>query len=317
MIRIEGIAKTFGRNTALKEVSLHVGEGEIFGLVGPDGAGKTTLMRIVCGLIRPDAGQVFIGGRQQTGQASEKLGYMPQRFSLYGDLTVQENIDFFGSMYRLSGKTIKERADEAFAITKLAPFVHRFADNLSGGMKQKLALTCALITRPSILILDEPTYGVDPESRKDFWLILYRLNQEGRTILISTPYMDEAEQCGMVAFINSGQVAVVNTPIVLKRSFPYHILEVSVASIEPGLFDHLPGILQSSLYGEKYHLMATDVDTARQAVNERLTGRGFAITSIREAPPSMEDVFVSLAERDALVAKASGLERRMEHGQEQ
>jgi ABC-2 type transport system ATP-binding protein len=301
MIRIEQITKAFGNNTALSSVSLHVREKEIFGLVGPDGAGKTTLMRIVCGLIRPDAGQVLIDGRQQTGQASEKLGYMPQRFSLYGDLTVKENIDFFGSMYRLSRTTIKERADEVFAITKLAPFVHRFADNLSGGMKQKLALTCALITRPDILILDEPTYGVDPESRKDFWLILYRLNQEGRTILISTPYMDEAELCGVVAFMNSGQVVVVDSPLALKKNFPYHILEVSAASREPGLLDHLPGILEVSLYGDKYHALTTDVDTARQAIDMRLTARGITIASVREIPPSMEDVFVSLAERDALL----------------
>jgi len=301
LIRIEGITKAFESNTALNDVNLHVGEGEIFGLVGPDGAGKTTLMRIVCGLIKPDRGQVFIGGQQQTGQASEKLGYMPQRFSLYGDLTVQENIDFFGSMYHLSRKTIKERADEVFAITKLAPFVHRFADDLSGGMKQKLALTCALITRPNILILDEPTYGIDPESRKDFWLILYRLNREGRTILISTPYMDEAELCGVVAFMNSGQVAVVDSPLALKRSFPYHILEVSAGSKEPGLFDHLPGVLEASLYGDKYHVMATDVEAARQAIAGRLSGRGIADASVREVPPSMEDVFVSLAERRAPV----------------
>ena len=297
MIRIEGITKAFEGNIALNDVNLHVREREIFGLVGPDGAGKTTLMRVVCGLITPDRGRVFIDGQLQTGKSFENLGYMPQRFSLYGDLTVQENIDFFGAMYHLSRKTIKERADEVFAITKLAPFVDRFADNLSGGMKQKLALTCALITRPEILILDEPTYGVDPESRKDFWMILYRLNQEGRTILISTPYMDEADLCSVVAFMNQGRVAVVDSPLALKRSFPYHILEVSVESKGLGLFDSLPGVLEASLYGEKYHLMVSDAEAARQAIEQRLAGRGIAVRSIREVPPSMEDVFVSLAER--------------------
>jgi ABC-2 type transport system ATP-binding protein len=297
MIRVEGITKAFEGHSALNEVSLHVREGEIFGLVGPDGAGKTTLMRVVCGLIKPDRGQVVIGGRQQTGQASENLGYMPQRFSLYGDLTVQENIDFLGSMYHLSRKMIRERADEVFAITKLAPFVHRFADNLSGGMKQKLALTCALITRPPILILDEPTYGVDPESRKDFWLILYRLNQEGRTILISTPYMDEAELCGVVAFMNNGRVAVIDSPPALKRSFPYHVLEVSMESREPGLFDHLAGVLEASIYGDRYHLLVSDMEIARPAIADRLAAKLIATVSIREVPPSMEDVFVSLAER--------------------
>ncbi len=297
MIRIEGLTKAFEGNIALNDVNLHVREREIFGLVGPDGAGKTTLMRVVCGLITPDRGRVFIDGQLQTGKAFENLGYMPQRFSLYGDLTVQENIDFFGAMYHLSKKMIKQRAEEVFAITKLAPFVDRFADNLSGGMKQKLALTCALITRPEILILDEPTYGVDPESRKDFWMILYRLNQEGRTILVSTPYMDEADLCSVVAFMNQGRVAVVDSPLALKRSFPYHILEVSVESKGLGLFDSLPGVLEASLYGEKYHLMVSDAEAARQAIEQRLAGRGIAVRSIREVPPSMEDVFVSLAER--------------------
>ena len=297
MIRIEGITKAFEGHIALNDINLHVREKEIFGLVGPDGAGKTTLMRVVCGLITPGGGQVFIDGRLQTGRTSGNLGYMPQRFSLYGDLTVQENIDFFGAMYGLSKKTIRERADEVFAITKLAQFTSRFADNLSGGMKQKLALTCALITRPQILILDEPTYGVDPESRKDFWMILYRLNQEGRTILISTPYMDEAELCGVVAFMNRGKVAVVDSPLVLKRDFPYHVLEVGVESKDLGLFDSLPGVLEASLYGEKYHLMVSDTEIARQAIEQRLADRGIAVRSIREVPPSMEDVFVSLAER--------------------
>lgn len=297
MIRIEGITKSFGGIAALSDVSLHVGEREIFGLVGPDGAGKTTLMRIVCGLIAPDAGRVFLAGRPQTGRAAEGVGYMPQRFSLYGDLTVRENIEFFGAMYHLSQKTIAERSGEVFAITKLAPFVNRYADNLSGGMKQKLALTCALITRPKILILDEPTYGIDPESRKDFWMILYRLNREGRTILVSTPYMDEAELCSRVAFMNSGQVAAVDTPLALKQSFPYRVLEVRVDSREPDLFDDLPGILEASLYGDRYHLLATDAGTAMPAIAKRLAEKNIAARSVREVPPSMEDVFVSLAER--------------------
>ncbi len=298
MIRIESITKSFGSNIAVNDVNLEVREQEIFGLVGPDGAGKTTLMRIVCGLITPDAGQVVLAGRKQTGQATEGLGYMPQRFSLYGDLTVQENIDFFGSMYHLSKKTIRERADEVFTITKLAPFVHRFADNLSGGMKQKLALTCALITRPDILVLDEPTYGVDPESRKDFWMVLYRLNREGRTILISTPYMDEAELCVTVAFMNRGRIAVVDSPLALKQSFPYRLLEVRADSKEPSLFDGLPEVLEASLYGDRYHLMAADIDAARRAVVARLAARNIEARSIGEIPPSMEDVFVYLAEKE-------------------
>jgi ABC-2 type transport system ATP-binding protein len=302
-IDIDGVTKSFRATRALNDVSLQIKEGEIFGLVGPDGAGKTTLMRIVCGLITPDRGQVLIEGRCATEQTSARLGYMPQRFSIYGDLTVQENINFFGAMYHLSGKTIKERADEVFAITKLAPFVNRFADNLSGGMKQKLALTCALITRPPILILDEPTYGVDPESREDFWRMLYHLNQDGRTIMISTPYMEEAELCHKVAFMHSGNVALVDTPLAMKKGFPYHVLEISAQTRDPELLNNLAGVLVASLYGEHYHLIATDATTAQQAIAQRLAEKNVVLQLFKEVPPTMEDVFVSLAERDATAWK--------------
>src|SRR5665647_1803237 len=197
MIVTRGLSKAFGQVQAVDQVDLQVAPGDIMGLVGPDSAGKTTLLRMICGLINPDAGEVRLAGYppQEMEKAKENLGYMPQRFSLYGDLTMMENIEFFAAMYKLDKPTVRQRAEEILALTNLAGFEKRLADKLSGGMKQKLALTCALITRPKLLILDEPTYGVDPESRQEFWKILYRLTQEGMTVLVSTSYMDEAELC--------------------------------------------------------------------------------------------------------------------------
>jgi len=209
MIETDALTKVFGPLTAVSQISIKIARGEIFGLVGPDGAGKTTLMRMLCGIITPTSGSItgFSGNSKNNQKSRETFGYMPQRFSLYGDLTVMENIYFYGSLYKLDKNTIRKRADDIMQLTNLFIFKSRLADNLSGGMKQKLALTCALVARPALLILDEPTFGVDPESRKEFWKILYQLNKDGMTILVSTPYMDEAELCKKVAFMDRGSVS--------------------------------------------------------------------------------------------------------------
>lgn len=300
MIRIEGLTKAFDSILAVNGVSLNVKEQEIFGLVGPDGAGKTTLLRMVCGLITPSSGQVFIMGHPvaKLDLVRDDLGYMPQRFSLYGDLTVMENINFFGSLYNLGKQTIRQRADEILAITNLIDFKDRFADNLSGGMKQKLALTCALITRPRILVLDEPTYGVDPESRKEFWKILYQLNHQEMTILVSTPYMDEAELCHTVAFINQGRLAAVDSPVNLRRGFKHRLLEVRAGVKDPDFFKGVPGVVDSSFYGDRYHLAVDDTDTVQEVISRRLVENSIEAFSAREVSPTMEDVFVSLAEEE-------------------
>lgn len=301
MIQVEGVSKSFGRIKAVDKVSFQVKQGEIFGLVGPDGAGKTTLMRLICNLLTPDEGEIRVlglGARErarQKGAAVHNFGYMPQRFSLYGDLTVMENLLFFGSMYKLSKEVIRQRSDEILELTNLIRFKNRFADNLSGGMKQKLALTCALVTRPSLLILDEPTYGVDPESRKEFWKILYTLNQEGMTILVSTPYMDEAELCKRVAFMNEGRFTTVDTPVSLKEKFPYEVLEIVSDSRNPDLFKNIREVLDSSLYGNKYRLILENSDRARKSVENRIREENLDVSYMQKAEPSMEDVFMILA----------------------
>lgn len=300
MIKVKGVSKSFGSVLALKEVDLEVGIQEIFGLVGPDGAGKTTLMRIICGLIAPEQGHVQI-----LGSASEKLvnredfGYMPQRFSLYGDLTVMENIHFFGAMYKLDKETINERAKEILEITNLFPFRNRLADNLSGGMKQKLALTCALITRPRILILDEPTYGVDPQSRKDFWKILYDLNREGMTILVSTPYMDEAELCTQVAFMNRGRIVKIDSPQELKNKFPYTVLELVTPVVEEESLKKLTQVEDLYFFGNRYHLVLKETMSIEE-IQFILQQEGFEVSSLKTVRPSLEDVFVSLADKEVV-----------------
>ncbi len=304
MIKTEDLGKSFGPVIAVNEVNLHVPAGDIYGLVGPDGAGKTTLMRMICGLIVPDRGRVLLtapaaGHEKRSG--GSMLGYMPQRFGLYGDLTVMENINFFGALYKINRSTIKERAEEILEMTGLLPFKDRLADNLSGGMKQKLALTCALVTRPGLLVLDEPTYGVDPGSRKEFWRVLYGLNRKGMTILVSTPYMDEAELCAKVAFMDRGRVVAADSPARLKSSFPYRVLEVRVDVRQPELFNGLPQLVDVSYYGDKYRVVVEDVQTARQAMEQRLEASGLGSGLCwSEVNPTMEDVFIVLAEKEVV-----------------
>ncbi|MCL5058987.1 MAG: ABC transporter ATP-binding protein [Actinobacteria bacterium] len=301
MIRVSGLTKKFKGITAVDSVTMEVARGDIFGLVGPDGSGKTTLLRLIVGIITPTAGAVSISGAGGgAGSGGKYPGYMPQRFSLYGDLTVMENINFFGRLYNLSRKTISRRADEILELTNLSSFKARFADNLSGGMKQKLALTCALLSRPDLIILDEPTFGVDPESRKDFWKILYSLNGEGITILVSTAYMDEAELCRKVAFMSGGRLAAVDTPVNLKRNFPFKILELKAGLGDPESLAGLPGILDADMFGDRYHIRVADAGAGRKVLEDFLAARAVDDFTLREVPASIEDIFVALAESEAV-----------------
>lgn len=290
MIETEELTKVFGALTAVNGVALKIRRGSILGLVGPDGAGKTTLMRMLCGIITPTRGKITM--------AFDTFGYMPQKFSLYGDLTVMENINFFGSLYGLDKGTIYQRADEILQLTNLISFKSRFADNLSGGMKQKLSLTCALLARPAMLILDEPTFGVDPESRKEFWKILYHLNKQGMTILVSTPYMDEAELCQKVAFMDSGSIVSVDTPGNLKKSFQYRILELKAEAEELDFINLLPEVIEAGFYGDKYHVVVAEVERAKAAISNLLREKEIKLIQIKEIPPTMEDIFVILTAKE-------------------
>lgn len=294
MISLENVAKRFGATVAVNNISLRVNQGEIFGLVGPDGAGKTTIIRMLTGVLRPDSGAITVLGSGNIETVKGDIGYVPQKFSLYGDLTVYENIRIIGALYGRTDKEIETLATEVLAFTKLLPFKDRLADNLSGGMKQKLALAAGLIHRPKLFFLDEPTTGVDPVSRREFWHMLYRLNKEGMTIFVSTPYMDEAELCTRVAFVHNGRIVSCASPAELRAQYPYKILELRASrkNLRPYFADMVRDI---NAFGDKFHLVVDHPLQAVLAVRERLNASGIEILSLKEIPPTLEDVFVELA----------------------
>lgn len=297
MITLHNVSKTFDRLTAVNNISLHIKPQEIFGIVGPDGAGKTTLLRMICGLTDADKGSIELFGQPiaQLDEFRSSFGYMPQKFSLYGDLTIKENINFFGSLYGLDKATIKKRAEETLSVTGLLPFIDRMAAKLSGGMRQKLSLCSALITRPALLILDEPTFGVDPESRREFWKILYNLNYEGMTVLVTTPYMDEAELCSRVGFLSEGILKTVNTPAQLKAEFPFEVVEIHTTIKDAAFLNNVAGIVDLAFYGYKYRLIVKNAANLMATLPLKLD-QDYSL--MEEVAPTMEDLFIILAERE-------------------
>lgn len=298
-IRAHSLRKTFGGLPAVDGLDLSIREGEIFGLVGPDGAGKTTTMRMLCGILDPDDGEMEVAGydvRKQPEQVKRRIGYMSQRFSLYGDLTVAENLYFSARIYGVPRDERQRRERELLGFSRLEPFRDRLAQHLSGGMKQKLALACTLMHTPSVLFLDEPTTGVDPVSRRDFWRILYELVQDGVTLFVSTPYMDEAERCNRVALIDRGRVILCNTPDGLKRRMRGELLEVIAEPLREAndIIAGLPGVLGVQVFGERLHLWVEDAAAGEEAVRAALTGQQISVISIRRAEPGLEDVFISV-----------------------
>lgn len=298
MIVLDDLRKSYGPTPALQGLSLTVPAGQICGLIGPDGAGKTTAMRIVCGLLRPDSGHATVLGHDCTRESpaiKPHLGYMPQRFSLYPDLTVAENLRFFADMFGVGGAERTTREAELMAFSQLGSFRDRRAGHLSGGMKQKLALSCTLIHTPDVLILDEPTTGVDPVSRREFWRILRELAGRGLALLVSTPYMDEAGLCDMVILMHAGQAIARGTPAEVALSFPRRLLEVRgpdlAAAIERLRADSVPGT-DTRRFGDRLHLIHDD-DAQAAAVRARLGGLDVEVVP---ATAGIEDVFVALLE---------------------
>jgi ABC-2 type transport system ATP-binding protein len=301
VISVEGLSKQFDSIEALCGVSFEVARGEIFGVLGPDGAGKTTLMRILAGLMDYPAGSVRVAGfdlkTEQPG-LSDLIAYMPQRFGLYEDLTVMENILFYADLYDMQrGAALDARIGELLEFCRMAPFKNRLAGRLSGGMKQKLGLTCALIHTPELLLLDEPTNGVDPVSRREFWKILNEMRKSGLTIFVSTTYLDEAERCNNIAFINRGRIGSISTPQLLKKSSQNLLwrLEVSDKFRAVEVFKNIEEIISALVMGPAIHIF-TKKDCAKDAVEKivknALAPLGIELNSIGGCEPNLEDIFI-------------------------
>lgn len=315
LIEAKNLCKSFGEAKAVDGLSLEVAEGEIYGLVGPDGAGKTTTLRLLCGALEPDHGDgesgtsIHICGFDLTRQAElarTQIGYLPQRFSLYEDLTVLENLRFLAEARDLVWRSWRPRCLEILGFVGLEEFTSRLAGHLSGGMKQKLGLAAALVHRPRVLLLDEPTTGVDPVTRQDFWQLILRLvgakDQEsgGVAVLVSTPYMDEATRCNRVGFLRGGRLLVEGRPAELRDRLAGSVLELRghpLASLRR-LAERIEGIESAQMFGDRIHLHVAK--ERMKEVEARIRGEAskqtVEITNLRPIPPSLEDVFISLAE---------------------
>jgi ABC-2 type transport system ATP-binding protein len=300
-LRMVSVTKTFGDLTAVDNMSLEVQRGEMYALVGPDGAGKTTAIRMLCGITVPDEGNLTVLGydvRKQTHEVRKRIGYFSQKFSLYGDLTIDENIEFFAEIHGVHN--YRERRNELLEFTRLTPFRTRLAEKLSGGMKQKLALACTLIHTPELILLDEPTTGVDPVSRRDFWKVLSSLLRSGITIVMTTPYLDEAERCSRVALMNRGKIMVADTPQNLKKMMKGEIVEIVCSDIRTS-FSHLRSnrnVREVQAFGDRLNVLVRSADRDIPPVLDILRNLGIEITQWRTIPPSLENVFVSLMSED-------------------
>ncbi|MFN8481813.1 MAG: ABC transporter ATP-binding protein [Anaerolineae bacterium] len=292
------LRKTFGHITAVAGLDLAVQRGEIVGLVGPDGAGKTTTMRMLAGIMLPTSGHAQVIGYNPATQASAMqahVGYMAQRFNLYTDLTVSENIDFFASVYGVRGAVYQARRARVLDFARLSAFQSRRAGNLSGGMQKKLALAATMVHAPSVLFLDEPTNGVDPVSRRELWEILTELHLDGITIVISTPYMDEADRCSRVAFLYAGRLLVCDTPDNIRSSLHGQLLEVYPSNVSRGrqILTDQPGVLEVQTHGDRLHIFVDDAHARAPEIMQTMERSAIQAT-VRPIRPNMEEAFISL-----------------------
>jgi len=296
MIKIDKLHKTYNEVEALKDISLNVEKGEMFGIIGPDGAGKTTIIRILCGLINSTSGDAFLMNKNVKEERSliqKDIGYLSQIFSLYGDLTIDENIEFFANIHNILD--YHERRDELLTFTNLIRFRDRLGNNLSGGMKQKLSLACSLIHKPKILFLDEPTTGVDPVSRRDFWKILANLKKEGITIVLTTPYLDEAERCTRVAFVNEGELLDVGTPSELKAKIKGEVLELVSSDIKKSeriLKENFDFDIQ--LFGDRINIVLNNFENDFKNIESVLSANSINVIEKRIITPTLENLFINM-----------------------
>ena len=298
-ITFEHVTKVYGQLRALDDLTLTIRRGEMFGLIGPDGAGKTTAIRLACGLLGADAGIVKVLGRSPTKEhrtITAAVGYLSQRFSLYGDLTIDENIAFFAEIHGI--RRYQPERDRLLEMTQLTAFRRRRADKLSGGMKQKLALACTLIHEPEVLLLDEPTTGVDPVSRREFWKLLSEFLSQRLTIVMATPYLDEAERCARVALLHEGRLMAIDAPAALQANLRGTLFEVLTDQPRPpvAVLATVPGVTDVQVFGDRAHVRFADgtATAAAAAVAEVLGRSGMRATSVRPIPASLEDVFIDL-----------------------
>lgn len=303
MIHCEKLTRRFGSFTAVDHVSFSVAKGSIFGFLGPNGSGKSTVIRMLCGLLEPNDGHASIAGfdvARQTAKIKSLIGYMSQKFSLYDELTVRENLMFYGRLYGLRGAVLAKRRDELIAITHLDPYLERRAALLSGGWRQRLAMACSLVHKPSVLFLDEPTAGIDPVARRELWDLLFEFSSIGMTLFVTTHYMDEAERCSHVGYIHMSKLVVCGEPDELKQMPEVNPagarrVDVTCDHVTVGLqaVRHLPGVRTATVFGQSMHLLL-ESSISEEFLRAELVKAGIPHADIRPIAPSLEDVFVAL-----------------------
>ncbi len=304
VLETENLTRRFKNSTAVDDLNLAVRRGEIFGLLGPNGAGKTTTIRMLCAIMNPTAGSARVAGFDTVREPEEikkRIGYMAQQFSLYGDLTVEENLAFFADVFGVGRKERIERTARLLSFARLTEFKKRRAAHLSGGMQKKLALACTLIHQPEIIFLDEPTTGVDPVSRREFWDILTDLHLRGVTLFVSTPYMDEAERCSRVALMFEGRVVICDSPERIKELVQGELLEVRPDRLREAnsAVAGLPGVLEVQTYGDLLHVFVDSAPARAPEIRQKLAEAGITVYNIRQTRPRMEEAFISLIRREA------------------